>query len=96
MCYDHHDITMRTTLNLDEDVFSLARSLAAARGVSIGKVLSELARRGAVARPPGRSRSGFHTFAPQPGTASFGPEDVKAALERDSETSGELFLGGNR
>lgn len=37
---------MRTTLTLDPDIFEMARALAAQRGVSIGLVVSELARRG--------------------------------------------------
>ena len=37
---------MRTTLTLDPDIFETARALAAQRGVSIGSVVSELARRG--------------------------------------------------
>ena len=36
---------MRTTLDIDEDVLETARELAAMQRVSIGKVISELARR---------------------------------------------------
>ena len=37
---------MRTTLNLDDDVYSTAETLAKASGKTLGKVLSELARAG--------------------------------------------------
>jgi hypothetical protein len=36
---------MRTTLDIDEDVLETAKELAAMQRVSIGKVISELARR---------------------------------------------------
>lgn len=53
---------MRTTVNLDPDVYRAAASLAAERKSSIGKVLSELARRGLA--PPARmkDRNGFPVF----------------------------------
>ncbi|MFI4914400.1 MAG: hypothetical protein ACHQAR_04340 [Steroidobacterales bacterium] len=35
----------RTTLNLDPDILSAARQIAAARSKSIGEIISELARR---------------------------------------------------
>jgi hypothetical protein len=57
---------MRTTVNIDEDVLQAARKLAGNRGTTIGRVLSELARRGLEApvrngvpilpRPPRGSR----------------------------------------
>lgn len=37
---------MRTTLDLDDTVLAAARSLARARGTSLGEAVSELARRG--------------------------------------------------
>ena len=49
---------MRTTLQLDDDVLAAARVLARQRRVSIGEVISELARRGLVTPPPSASRSG--------------------------------------
>jgi hypothetical protein len=39
------DFSMRTTLDLDEDVLQAAKEIAAARGSTAGKVLSELARK---------------------------------------------------
>jgi hypothetical protein len=37
---------MRTTLDLDEDVLQAAKELAAVRGSTAGRILSELARKG--------------------------------------------------
>ena len=37
---------MRTTLNIDDDILEAARSIAAARNLPVGAVLSELARSG--------------------------------------------------
>jgi hypothetical protein len=45
----HHDviiIMMRTTINLPDDVYRAARSLADVNGTSLGDALAELARRG--------------------------------------------------
>ena len=39
-----YDWCMRTTLTIDADVLSAARDLAMVRQVSIGKIISELAR----------------------------------------------------
>jgi hypothetical protein len=37
---------MRTTVNLPDDVYRVAKSLADAEGTSLGEALAELARRG--------------------------------------------------
>ena len=42
---------MRTTVDLDDDVLAAARALAAAERRSLGKVLSDLIRRGLAPRP---------------------------------------------
>ena len=45
----HHDaiiIMMRTTVNLPDDVYHAARSLASLKGISLGDALAELARQG--------------------------------------------------
>lgn len=62
----HHDailIVMRTTLNLPDDVYEAARSVAAARRISMGDALAELVRRGL--RPPRRIEKGgaFPSFS---------------------------------
>ena len=58
---------MRTTLDLDEDVLQAAKELAAARGTSAGKVLSELARKGlAPTTAAPRLRNGVPLLPRQP------------------------------
>ncbi|MBD3241634.1 MAG: hypothetical protein GF331_13675 [Chitinivibrionales bacterium] len=37
---------MRTTINLDDDIFMAVKSVARARGVPVGRALSDLVRRG--------------------------------------------------
>jgi hypothetical protein len=83
---------MRTTLNIDDDVFELVRGLADARRVPLGKALSDLARRGAKARPPSVSRSGFHTFTLSESTPSFGLAEVNAALDAEDRELAAEFL----
>jgi len=40
----HDDETMRTTLDVDDDILQAAKEIAANRGTTAGKVLSDLAR----------------------------------------------------
>ena len=42
---------MRTTVTIDDDVFAAAKSLAQAKSLSIGRVVSDLMRRGLNATP---------------------------------------------
>jgi hypothetical protein len=57
---------MRTTLDIDDDILQAAKELAAAKGSTAGKVLSELARRG-LAREgeSGVVRNGVPLLAPR-------------------------------
>lgn len=58
---------MRTTLDLDEDVLQAAKEIAELRGLTAGRVLSELARRGLESRrPPGRVRNGVPLLPSRP------------------------------
>jgi hypothetical protein len=92
----HHDVVMRTTLDIENDVLDSARALAAARGVSVGAALSELARRGVTARTPMQLRNGFAVFQVPAGTPSFGPDDVARAIEReDFEVGRNLMDSGS-
>ena len=54
---------MRTTLTLDDDVLASARALAAQRGVPIGIIVSELARRGLALTQPAATRNGIRLFS---------------------------------
>jgi hypothetical protein len=72
---------MRTTLTIDADILSAARQIAQAKSTSIGKVISELARRGLEARARITTRQGFPVFAVSTGAPPLTPEDVR----RDEE-----------
>jgi hypothetical protein len=54
---------MRTTLDIDEDVLQAARELAANRGATIGKILSDLARQALAPRRAARIRNGVPLLA---------------------------------
>lgn len=82
---------MRTTLNVDSDVLDLAKSLAEARGISVGKALSYLARRGAAAQTPLKGRNGFCVFAVSERTPQFGADDILDALEAEDRLAGRTF-----
>jgi hypothetical protein len=83
---------MRTTLNVDDDVFRLAKALADARRISVGKALSELARQGTQTRQRGVSKSGFITFGSRNAARLFGPEDVQAAMDAEDAEIAAQFL----
>ena len=54
---------MRTTLNIDDEILEVARSLAGERSISVGAALSELARRGLRQRTSSlRKRKRFPVF----------------------------------
>ena len=53
---------MRITITLDDDVFDLVKRHAKARSMAMGKVLSELARRGAEAPPKTRTVNGLVVY----------------------------------
>lgn len=71
---------MRTTLDVDDDVLSAARSLAHERHLSLGRALSELARHGLRARRPAREH-GLPVFAVDDDAPLITPEMVRNALD---------------
>lgn len=90
MIHKHLDITlapgysggMRTTLTIDDDLLAVARSLAQAKAESLGKALSELARRGLNATPRVRRSHrdlGFPVFSVPKGAHPITLEDVRKA-----------------
>lgn len=87
---------MRTTLDIENDVLDCAKALAAARGVSVGAALSELARRGVAARTSLSLRNGFPVFQIPAGTPKFGLDEVAAALQREDLEAGREFLEPGR
>lgn len=72
---------MRTTLALDEDVFSAARSLAEAQGKTLGKVVSDLIRKALAPAPTTAAVSGFPVFSVLSDAPVVTPEAVRAALD---------------
>ena len=60
------DTTMRTTLDLDEDILQAAKELAAASGSTAGKVLSNLARKALTPQPTARVRNGVPLLPRRP------------------------------
>ena len=73
---------MRTTVTLDDDVARAAKELARTTGRRLGKVLSDLARRGLTAEVPTGTKGGFPTFR-VPSDASVIPADRARALMED-------------
>jgi hypothetical protein len=70
---------MRTTINIDDDVLAAAKSLARAKSLPLGRVLSDLVRRGLTSptRVPPRPESGFPVFDVPEGSRAITLEDVK-------------------
>lgn len=76
---------MRTTVDIDEDVLSAARSLAQVQRRSIGSVLSVLARRGLrSSAPTGLGEGGFPVFTLTSGGRPITSEMVRAAQDDDT------------
>ncbi len=72
---------MRTTVTLDPDVHRAVRSLARARGESMGTVLSTLARRALRPREPAVRVDGYPVFHVSPDAPPLTSEMVRDALE---------------
>ncbi len=71
---------MRTTLDVADDVLAAARTLAVERRISIGRALSEIARRGL--RDQTLADAGFvMTFAVDDEATPITPEMVREANE---------------
>ena len=58
---------MRTTLTLDDDVYQAVSTLSHTSGLSLGKVLSKVARRGLKPAPMKKKKNGLPTFDVPPG-----------------------------
>jgi hypothetical protein len=79
-----HNVDMRTSITLDEDVYEIASLYATGRGVTLGAALGELVRKGSAARPSApagikTARNGLKIFAAR--GRKITPEMVKAAQE---------------
>ena len=68
---------MRTTLAIDDDVFSAVKGLAAAQRQSVGTILSALARQAlAAGAQPVRVRNGVPLLTPRAANVAITPELV--------------------
>ena len=75
---------MRTTLDIDEDVLESAKAIAANRGTTAGRVLSELARSALMPRErSARKRNGIRLLPARKGARLVTPEMVNRL--RDEE-----------
>jgi hypothetical protein len=78
-CYDAF---MRTTISIDEDVLQAARALATTQRRSLGRVISDLARRGLAPRADRIGlEGGFPVFTVDADAPLITPEMVGAALD---------------
>ena len=58
---------MRTTLELDDDLLSTAKQLAKKEGVTLGQIISQLARQSLQAKVLPKVRNGVQLFQPKAG-----------------------------
>lgn len=72
---------MRTTIDIDEDVLTAAEDLAAARGSTAGKVVSDLVRQALA--PQTEIRNGVPLLPPRPEARRVTPEDVYRILDEE-------------
>jgi hypothetical protein len=73
------DVSMRTTLDLDDDVLQAAKELAAARGRTAGQIVSELLRKALTSPSSGPVRNGVPLLPRRPATA---PRPTLALVNR--------------
>ena len=57
---------MRTTLDIEEDVLLAAKEIARQRGMTVGQVLSNLARKSLTRKSPVSKKHGLPLFPVQP------------------------------
>lgn len=62
---DPSEETMRTTVDLEEDVLFAAKEIARQRGITVGQVLSDLARQALTRRIPVSTKHGLPIFPVQ-------------------------------
>ena len=74
---------MRTTLELDDDLHATAKELAEKQGVTLGQMISGLARQTLAVKSPPKMRNGMLLVEPIPGAPKHGLEFVNSL--RDDE-----------
>ncbi len=68
---------MRTTLTLDDDILELATRQAKARGLSLGRTVSDLVRRGLNAPTPSTDKDGLVVFQLPADSPQITTDDVR-------------------
>jgi hypothetical protein len=80
MCYHG---SVRTTLDLDDDILQVAKELAQQRGKTAGQMVSELVRKALEPAAPPKIRNGVPLFTPKTGARK--PSLALVNRLRDSE-----------
>jgi hypothetical protein len=70
---------MRTTVNLPDEIADLVRSVADAKGISMGSAIAELVRQGLARAAHSGETHGFPCFAVPPDAAPITLEQTLAA-----------------
>ena len=78
---------MRTTLDIDGDILQAAKEIAANRGTTAGKVISDLARKGLTPAHRGRVRNGVPLMPRRPSGRKMTLEDVNSLRDGDEDQS---------
>ena len=73
---------MRTTLDLDDDIVIVARQLAQQRRMTMGQVISDLARQSLDSKSRAKARNGVLLFTPKPGARKPGLSLVNELRDR--------------
>lgn len=68
---------MRTTINIEDDILRISKSLAEQRGVSLGKVISDMLRAGLQRSTPHVYDDGLPVFTVMKTSQIITLEDVK-------------------
>jgi hypothetical protein len=77
------DLTMRTTLDIDNDVLQAAKELGEMKKKTAGKILSELARQALEPKRTYRVRNGVPILSHRPGAPLITSADVRRWLDED-------------
>jgi hypothetical protein len=80
-----YDYCMRTTLDIDADILGVAKSIANQKEISIGRALSELARKGLQTNEPEVIRNGFRLIPRPPGQVPYITLEMVNALRDDED-----------
>ena len=72
-----HRLVVRTTLTLDDDILELVARHAKLRGVSLGKAVSDLLRKGLSASTPAQDKDGLVVFQLPADSPKVTTDDVR-------------------